>query len=105
MRAVFRLTLGEGLLLAVISMRQMVDAGEQRSEQLAVIDDAADRSAAEADAMIAALAADQAGTAALAGNLVIGQCDLERGVDRFRSGIAEEHVVETGRCKSGDAAG
>ena len=38
----------------------MVDAGQQRAEDLAVADDAADGSAAEADAVIAALAADQA---------------------------------------------
>jgi hypothetical protein len=37
----------------------MVDAGQQRAEELAVVDDAADRNAAEADAVIAALAADQ----------------------------------------------
>ena len=63
MRAVFRLALAEGLLLAVIGVRQMIDAGQQRAEHLAVVDDAADGSAAEADAVIAALAADQPGAA------------------------------------------
>ena len=33
--------------------------------------------------MIAALAPDEAGARALAGELVIGECDLERGVDRL----------------------
>ena len=66
MRAVFRLALGEGLLLAVVGVGKMIDAGEQRAVHPAVIDDAADRSAAEADAVIAALAADQAGAGALA---------------------------------------
>ena len=60
MRAPFRLALGEGLLLAVVGVRQMIDAGQQRAERLAVVDDAADRDAAEADAVIAALAADEA---------------------------------------------
>ena len=59
MRAPFRLADGEGLFLTIVSRRQMVDAGEQRAELLAVVDDAADRNAAEADAMIAAFAADQ----------------------------------------------
>ena len=56
-----RLALGEGLMLAAIGRRQMVDAGEKRSEEFPVIDDAADRNAAEADAVIAAFTADQAG--------------------------------------------
>ena len=55
--------------------------------------------------MIAALAADQAGAGALAVDLVIGERDLERGVGRFRAGIAEEHVVEPGGRQIGDAAG
>ena len=59
MRAPFRLADAEGLLLAIVSRRQMIDAGEQRAELFAVVDDAADRNAAEADAVIAALAADQ----------------------------------------------
>ena len=83
----------------------MVDAGQQRAEHLAVVDDAADRGAAKADAVIAALAADQADAAALAVDLVIGQRDLERGVGGLRAGIAEEHVVEPGGRQIGDAAG
>jgi len=57
MRAPLGLALAEGLVLAIVGRRQVVDAGEQRAEQLAVGDDAADRDAAEADAVIAALAA------------------------------------------------
>ena len=60
MAAPFRLALGEGLMLAIVGRGQMVDAGKQRTEELAVVDHAADRNAAEADAVIAALAADQA---------------------------------------------
>ena len=104
MGAIFRLALGEGLLLAVIGGGKVVDAGEQGSEHLAVVDDAADRGAAEADAMIAALAADQPGAAALTVDLVIGQRDLERGIGGLRSGIAEEHVIEPGGREIGDAA-
>src|SRR5467141_2306426 len=105
MRAIFRLVLGEGLFLPVIGVRQMIDAGQQRSEHLAVVDDAADRGPAEADAVIAALAADQAAAGALAVELMIGQRDLERGMGGLRSGIAKENVVEPGRRALGDAAG
>src|SRR5438105_7688653 len=104
MRAIFRLALGEGLLLAVIGVRQMVDAGQERAEHLAIADDAADGSAAEADAVIAALAADQAGAGALTRDLMIGQRDLERGVGGFRSRVAEEHMIKPGRREIGDAA-
>ena len=82
----------------------MVDTRQQRAEHLAIADDAADRSAAEPDAVIAALAADQAAPGALALGLMIGQRDLERGVGGLRPGIAEEHVIEAGGREIGDAA-
>ncbi len=103
-RAPLGLALGEGLGVAVVGVRQMVDAGEQRPEELAVVDDAADRDAAEADPVIAALAADQAGTGALAAHVMIGERDLERGVDRLRAGIAEEHMIEIAGRQRRDAA-
>ena len=43
---------------------------------------------------VAALAPDQPGAPAFAAHVMIGQRDLERGVDRLRAGTAEEHVVE-----------
>ncbi len=86
-------------------MGKVIDAGQQRSEHLAVVDDAADRGAAEADAVITALAADQPAAGALALDLLIGQCDLERGIGGLRSGIAKENVIEPGRREVGDAAG
>ena len=64
-----------------MGVRHVIDAGEQAAEQLAVGDDAADRDAAEADAVIAALAADQPLPGALAPGAVVGQRDLQRGVD------------------------
>ena len=104
MRAPLRLADGEGLLGAVIGRRQMIDAGHQRAELLAVGDDAADRDAAETDAVIAALAADQPHARGVAAHVMKGERDLERGVDRFRAGIAEEHVVEVAGRERGDAA-
>ena len=41
---------------------------------------------------------------ALPRHVMIGERDLQRGVDRLRTGIAEEHVVEVGRRQRGDAA-
>jgi hypothetical protein len=48
-------------------------------KKLAVVDDAADRDAAEVHAVIAALAPDQAGARALAARAVIGDGDFQRG--------------------------
>src|ERR1700691_4718995 len=105
MRAPFRLADGERLMLAAIGCRQMIDAGQERAEEFAVVDKAADRNAAEADAMITALAADQAGPAALPADVVVGERDLERGVDRLRARIAEEHPIEIGGRERRDPAG
>ena len=105
MLAPFRLADGEGLLGAVIGRRQMIDAGKQRAELLAVGDHAADRGAAEADAVIAALAADQPHARGVAAHIMIGERDLERGVDRLRAGIAEEHMIEIAGRQRRDAPG
>src|SRR6185312_12290125 len=64
--------------------------------------DAADRDAAEADAVIAALTADEAGARALAAHPVIGERDLQRGVDRFGARVGEEDVVEIAGQDSGE---
>ena len=64
MGAVFRLALGEGLLVAVVGVGEVIDPGQQRSEHLAVVDDAAHGGAAETDTVIAALTSDQAGAGA-----------------------------------------
>src|SRR5258705_8895624 len=94
MRTPFGLAFGEGLVLATVGRRQVIDAGKQGAEQFAVVDDAADRDAAEADPVIAALAPDQPGARPFSAHRLPGERDLERGVDRLRTRIAEEHVVE-----------
>ena len=104
MRAPFRLALRERLMLAVIGVRQMIDARQHGAEGLAVVAKAADRHAAEADAVIAALAPDEARALRLAARIPVGERDLHRGVDRFRSGIAEEHMIEIGRRHRRDPA-
>ena len=86
----------------VVRVRQVIDARQHRAEELAVVDHAADRDAAEADAVVAALAADQAGARAFAAHAVIGERDLERGVDRLGARVREEHVVEALRRDLGE---
>src|ERR1700754_1345891 len=61
----------------VIGPRKMIAARQQRAENLAVVDDAADGGAAKADAVIAADAADQASAGALAVELMIGKRHLQ----------------------------
>jgi hypothetical protein len=95
----------KALRAMIMRVRQVVHAGQQGAELLAVVADAADGNAAEADAVIAALAADQAGALALAAGAMIGQRDLQRRVDRFGAGIAEEDVVQPVRQHARDAAG
>ena len=69
-------------MLAVVGRGQVVNAGKQRAEVLAVVDHAADRNAAEADAVVAALAADAGAVReALPAHVMIrAQRDLERRV-------------------------
>ncbi len=62
--AVLGLALREGVADGIMGVAQVVGARQLR-EDPAVRDDAADRDAAEADAMIAALAPDQTGAGAL----------------------------------------
>ena len=98
----------EGVALGVMRVAQVVDARQQR-EDAAVVDDAAHRDAAEADAVIAALAPDQLGARALADGALVGERDLQGGVDGFGAGAGEEHPVEAGlraaRRDGGEALG
>ena len=100
-----RLAAREGIAGEVVGVADMVDAREERAEHLAVGDDAADRDAAEIDAVIAPLAADQAEPAALAARPMIGKRDLEGRLDRLRAGIGEEDVVDALRRELDEARG
>ena len=103
--AVLGLVLGEGVAGEIMGVADMIDAGQQGGEGAAVGDHAADRGAAEADAVIAALAADQAGAARLAVGAMIGERDLQRGIDRLGAGVGEEDAVEALRRDLGEALG
>ena len=83
-----------GVVREVVRVRQVVHARQLRAEELAVVDHAAHGDAAEAHAVVAALAADEARARALAAHAVVGERDLERGVHRLRARVGEEHVVE-----------
>ena len=88
---------GEGVAGGIMGVAQVVGTRQLR-EDAAVVDEAADRNAAEADAVIAALAPDQAGPRALADGALIGDRDLESRIDRFRTRAGEEHPLELVRA-------
>jgi hypothetical protein len=54
---------------------------------------AADRDAAEVDAVVAAFAPDQPGARALAAHAVVGDRHLQRGFHRLGARVGEEHLV------------
>ena len=89
----FRLPASKRVVLQTMRVRQMVGATQQRAKGFAVINDTTDGNAAEANPVIAALAANQAGTRALTDGALIGQGDLQRGIDRLRPGVCEKHLV------------
>src|SRR5690606_24883728 len=49
------------------------------------------------DTVVAALTADQTSAMAIAAGAMVGQCDLEGGIDRLGTRVGEEHLVEAGR--------
>ena len=93
MRAMFRLP-ARHAVFRQMRMGQVVHPGQQAAEDAAVADDAAHRDAAEAHAVIPALAPDQARPAALAARAVIGQCDLQRGIHRLGARVGVEHMLQ-----------
>src|SRR4029079_18646762 len=104
MRPPFRLADAEGLLLAIVSLYQVVDAGEQRTEWFAIVDDAANGNSTKTDTVIAAHTTDQTHARGIAAHVVIGERDLERCVDSLRSGVAEKYVIEVSRGERGNPA-
>src|SRR4029078_10187513 len=83
LRAMLGLAAREGVARRVVRVAQVIDARDKRAEDLAVADDAADRGAAEVDAVVALLAPDQPHPLALAAVAVIRDREIERRVDRL----------------------
>ncbi len=94
LHAVLRQAAAEGIALQIEGVRQVIDTWQHRAEGATVVGHAADRHAAETDAMIGQLAANQPRARALTDGALIGQGDLQRGIRRFRSGVGEEHPVQ-----------
>mmetsp|Transcript_6064 Transcript_6064/g.24216 ORF Transcript_6064/g.24216 Transcript_6064/m.24216 type:complete len:373 (+) Transcript_6064:1199-2317(+) len=87
----------ERIARRVMRVADVVHAGQQAAEHLAVGHHAADRDAAEVHAVVAALAADEPGAARLAAHAVVGDGHLQGGLDRLGAGVGEEHAVQPGR--------
>ena len=81
----------------------MIDASEHRAEGLAVGDHPADRNPTEPDTVIPSLAADEPRAGALATRLVVGERDLQRRLDRFRSRCRQQHMIEITRRHQGQS--
>ena len=105
MRAPIRLALGEGLFLAVIGVRQMVNTGQRIAEPFTVGNHAAHRNAAKAHAMIAALTPDEPLALAFAARTVIGKRHFHGRISRFRTRIAEKRIVQIARGQCGQLIG
>ena len=84
-RAPFRLALAIRLMLDIERVAHVIDARQHRSENFAVADHAADGDAAEADAVIGALAANEDIAMAFAFRAPIRERHLERGIDSLRT--------------------
>ncbi len=102
-RALLRLAAAVRLRGKVVRRGQVVDVGKQVAVGDAVLRDAADRDAAEAHPVVRAFAADEAHARGLAVGAMVGEGDLEGGVDRLGSGIAEEDIVEVAGRELGHA--
>ena len=97
--AVLGLALHEAVLRRIMGVTQVV-CGDLR-ENTTVVDEAAHGDAAETDAMITALTTDQPAAGALADGALIGNGDLQRRIDRFRSGARIEDTVQFRTFRAG----
>jgi hypothetical protein len=85
-------------------MRQMIDAAyHERGEHLSICGNPSYRDAPEPDAMVGALAADDASARSLAPDSVICNGDLERCIDSLGAGIGEEDAIRRSSGQGRDA--
>ena len=102
---VLRLAAAEGIARRIMRVPHMIDTGDERAEHAPVRSDAADRRAAEVRPMVSALAADEARLAAVAPGAMVGERQLQCRVDRLRTRVGEEDMVEAGRRDVDQARG
>ena len=74
------------------------------AEMISVMDEIMSGDATEAHAVIPAFPTDQTHARGVAANVVIGERNLERGVDGLGTGVAEKYVIEIGRGERGNPA-
>ena len=103
--AVLRLILGKRVAGEIMGVTDVIDTRQMGRKRAAVRHHAADRHAAETDAVIAALAADQARPRSLSDGALVGERDLQRGVDRLGARIGEEDAIEPLRRDLGKPLG
>ena len=103
--AVVRLILRKRIAREIMGVTDVIDSRQMGRKGAAVRHHAADRHTAEADAVIAALAADQARPRSLSDGALIGERDLQRGIDGLRTRIGEEDAVEPLRRDLGEPLG
>ena len=73
----------KGVMLEIMGVREVVDACQQVAKLPTVVDNAANRNAAKANATIAAFPPDQARPRALSNRALVSQRNFKCGIDRF----------------------
>ena len=99
------LAAAEGIARRVMRMRQMVHAGQHGAKMFSIVADATNGNAAEADAVIAALAPDQPGARAVAPHAVISERNFQGAIHRFGAGVGIKDMVQSVGQHGGEALG
>src|SRR5262249_6281205 len=99
------LAAAERIVLEVVGVLQMIHSGQENAEGLSIPRDAAHRHAAEAYAVVGALPANEPQPMSLAARTVIREGYFERGIDRFGTGVGEEHIIQIGGRQRGESRG
>ena len=92
-RSVVGLTFGKRVVSDVVGMPEMVDA-RKLCEGAPIVDDAPDRDAAEADAVIATLSPDEPGARSPSDGALVRERYLQGRFDRFGARAREEDAIE-----------
>jgi hypothetical protein len=78
-------------------------ARQSCAECISVLDQTAQRCAADVDTVVGSFARNKAHALSLAARPMVGERDFDRRIDRLGSGIAEKDVIEITRCQRRDA--